>query len=661
MSSVTHLDFETFSELDLRKVGAYRYAEHHSTEVMICCYAIGEGPVKTWLPWKEPMPLDLYRAALDDDTLFAAHNAEFERQIWRNVIVPRRRVKGARRPPPVPLRRWRCTAAQAAAAGLPRGLDGATKALGLPDRKDAKGKRLITFFCMPRKTKNGPVRRKPEDHPERFAEFIQYCRQDVRSERGLEMFAPPLPPAEVRVYHHNCVINDRGVPIDVPSVQRTLAVVQALTKEMEDECRHITGVNATQRDKFLHWLHSQGLVLDKLGAKDVETALARRGLAKTVRRALELRSELGKAAPKKLSSMLAVVGDKDRARGTLLYHGAHTGRLSGRLIQPHNFKRGLLKPDPYHVVLQAFRTGDAELVKIIYGKQALDLLSQVMRGFIRAPEGYELLVADYSAIEARLLAWAAGELAWLDRFRNGEDTYKAMAAILYRVAFEDVTDEQRRIGKQLVLGAGYQLGAPKFVDYCLANGIEITLDFAEEAIGSYRDSHAATVRWWGSMQDAAIQTVLTGRPHTSRGFSFEMAYHKKWLLMHLPSGRKLHYYQPQVENVVKFRKVRPQLSYFGKTKKGGYGRVTTYGGKLVENAIQAAARDILVGGMENADKAGMPVVLNVHDEIISVVRRRDNDRRRAEDLCREISRLPRWAHGLPLRAAGFECEFYRKG
>lgn len=658
MTPVVHMDFETFSHLDVRKVGAYRYAEDPTTRVLICCYAIGNGPVKTWLPWKDPMPRELWAAAKDDGVLFCAHNAEFERQIWRHVIVRRREVLRGLLPPAIPLRRWRCTAAQAAAAGLPRGLALAATALGGKQQKDTKGKTLIRFFCMPRKSKKtGISQRMPEDHPEKFAEFVGYCAQDVRAERSIEKRMPPLSPSELRNYHHNCQINDRGIPVDVPSIQRTLAVVQALTKDMEADAARLTGgIRVTQRDAFLRWLHENGCTLNKLGAKDVTDALKRRDLIPKVRRALVLRSELGKAAPKKLVSMLAVVGAEDRVRGTLLYHGAHTGRLSGRLIQPHNFKRGLQKEQAYHTILRVFRSGDPDLVRMILGKTALDLLSQVMRGFIRAPEGQILLVADYSAIEARGLAWAAGEAHAIEQFAKGVDRYKAMAAVLYDVDFDQVTDEQRRIGKQLVLGAGYQLGAPKFVDYCATNDIIIDLEFAETAVGAYRDDNPMTVKFWSIIQYAAIETVLSGRAHTARAFSFEVW--RRWLIMHLPSGRKLHYFLPEVANVVKWGKVRPQLSYYGKTKKGGYGRVTTYGGKLTENGIQSIARDILVKGMHDADAAGMPVILNVHDEIISAVPRGSYTH---EDLRKAITILPRWAAGLPLGATSFETEFYRKG
>lgn len=666
MNTTIHLDFETFSTVNLPKVGAYRYAQDPSTEALIACYAIGDAPVRTWLPYLQPtMPLDIYRA-LEKNAVICAHNAEFERQIWTHVLrlpVPR-------------LHRWRCTAARAAAANLPRSLDGALKALaisdakGQPIAKDSRGKRLVRLFCMPRKPtkKNAAIRLMPEDDKQAFAEFIEYCRQDVVSERTLDRALPDLSREEWEYFQYNMLVNDRGLPLDMRLIEQSTIAVRELERINLARVRKLTlGLAPTQRDKMQLWLKFQGADLKNLQLKTVNEALDG-SLPPKVREVMELRLEASKASTKKIKAMAAVACEDGRAHGTMLYYGAHTGRLSGKLIQPHNFTRGLLTPEEQLIVLRTFATGDYQFVQMLFDKP-MHMLAQSMRGFIRAPEGMRFVIADYGAIETRVLAWLANELKVLEGYRRGLDMYKLMAVVLYHVQYEDVSKEQRRIGKNLRLGAGYQLGVGGLLKNCEKEGIPMEKEFAEHAIAAYRKDNRNIVKLWYATEEACIVAVRDGKPQTLNGkLHFETW--REWLTVTLPSGRNLYYFQPRVELAMKWGKLKPALSYFGERKKGppegiSYAdmpdrnnRVKTYGGKMVENIVQAVARDVMMYGMVCAEKKGYPALASIHDEIVTL---RKHGEGSVKELEQVICTLPAWGKGLPLVAEGFECVHYRKG
>ena len=664
-----HLDFETYSDIDVRKVGAYKYAEHPSTEIIVAAYALDNNPIKQWEPHvNSRMPSDLSTALSSDDVLIVAHNAEFERRI----LIECAKIN-------VPRTRYRCTAARAAAAGLPRGLDGALAALGHVVRKDPKGKALIRRFCTPRKPtkKDDRVRIRPIDDPVKWTGMLAYNKQDVVSEQALDKTIPDLSNREWYFYHYICKVNDRGLPLDLETLHGAAKVIAKLERASVKRVLDLTGVKPSQVEKLRLWLADNGADLPNLQLKTIEQEL-RKKLPKRAREVLSIRMEASKASTKKIKSMLDVICNDGRAHGTLLYYGALTGRLSGRLIQPHNFMRGLLADTPEehgriaNMVLELYRTGDYEAVQSILWHQPpekpsgvmplqgpMSMLAQSMRGFIMAPEGYEFYVADYAAIEARLLAWFANEVKLLIAYRNKVDTYKMMASDLYRIPIEEVTKEQRRIGKNLRLGAGYQLGPPKLVEHCAKEEIHIDLAFARVAIKAYRDSNPNIVKSWYLMEDAAIQAVMNKRitqPIKNRDLHFELW--RDWLLMILPSGRKMHYYAPKVETVVKFNKPKLQLSYYGERAKGIKGRVSTYGGKWVENTMQGIARDIMMEGMLAGEEAGYPALASIHDEDLTI---RRIGKGNIHELEKAVCKMPRWADGIPLAAEGFRCVRYRKG
>lgn len=668
---VLHLDFETYSDLDLRKVGAYRYAEHPSTEVLVACWKLGTGPIVQWEPHLcRAVPSSLSAALSDRSVYVMAHNAEFERCILTEVMGVN-----------LPRERYRCTAARAAAAGLPRSLDGALKTLGSPIRKDTKGASALRKFSRPRKpTKHDDrVRVYPADDPVAWATLLAYNKQDVVAEMEVDRQVPDLSGKEWKFYHYIMKVNDRGLPLDRETLAGAAKVVAALEIEAVQRVVKLTGgIAPTQVEKLRNWLADNGAELPNLQLKTIETAL-RGELPRTAREVLNIRVEASKASTKKIKSMQNVVCDDGRARGCILYYGAGaTGRLSGKLIQPHNFTRGLLGDSAVEQgriqgqVLDLFAAGDVDVVRMICwhqpadkpsGKSAMQgpmsMLAQSMRGFIRAPKGYTFYVADYAAIEARLLAYMANEVKLLIAYRNKIDTYKMMASDLYKIPIEEVNKEQRRIGKNLRLGAGYQLGAPTLVEHCAKEEIIIDLEFARKAIAAFRNTNKNIVRSWGLMEAAAVQAVVSGGE--IQGLPDRDVYFEKWrdwLLMVLPSGRKLHYYAPKVQTVVRFHKPKQQLSYFGERKGSIAGRVTTYGGKLIENLMQAMARDIMMEGMLSGEEAGYPALASIHDEDLTIRRIGEGSE---EELEIAVCRMPRWAKDIPLQAEGFVVERYQKG
>jgi DNA polymerase len=389
-----------------------------------------------------------------------------------------------------------------------------------------------------------------------------------------------------------------------------------------------------------------------------------------VKRLLLLRVEAGKASTKKLATMELVATDGEMqdtdgitgiVQGSFLIHGAHTGRYAGRLVQPQNFIRGLLKPEQQTFVFSLLdmvgRTWSAEdvanLFTVLY-EWPIDTISQCMRGFIRAPEGYEFYVVDYTAIEARVLAWVCGEERILRAYRQGLDVYKLMASSLFNIPVEQVSAEQRRIAKNLVLGCGYQLGGVKFVDYSANAGVFIDEKFAKKAVKKYRDDHPNIVKSWYIVEEVAARVIRTGKSEKALKCKFLMRDH--WFCIRLPSGREIRYPHAKAVPVERWGRKAYQISFRAEYKGRVY-RETTYGGKLIENIVQGIAFDVMCEGMTNAEAAGYPVHGTVHDELITMRKKRTGD---IHFLEKEICRLPAWANGIPLNAEGFVCERYRK-
>lgn len=653
MSDIAHLDFETYSAIDIRKVGAHRYARHPSTEVLIACFYLPEiDDIVTWLPRTEKMPVKL-RRYIEGGGVIAAHNANFERLVYQHALK--------RMHPDIPTiekKQWVCTAAMAAASGLPRSLDKALHAAGSKKTKDPEGAKLIKVFSMPRKPTKADARTRilPEDMPEKFEAFIKYCRMDVEGEMELDYLLPPLRRREAMFFRLDMLMNDRGLPIDMPLVEKTLEVLGELERRNLEEVQKLTGgVKASQVAKVLELLEERGLVLENMRAETIRTALKDQSLDADTRRLLELRVEGSKASTKKLQAMkLCADPDDHVVQGGFLYHGAHTARYSGRLVQPHNFIRGNLKDWQRDQVFDLLRYGDADVLAMLYEKP-IDIISQCMRGYIKAPEGQEFYVVDYTAIEARLLAWLAGEEEVLEAYRKGLDVYKVMAAKLWKILYDEVNDEQRRIGKNLVLGCGYSLGGAKFVDYCANLGLIIEPEFAMSAVRTYRKEHQNIVASWKTVEGLVVDAIKNPGKIT-RGLKCRFFMREHWLCVELPGGRELRYPYARAVPIMRYDKPAMEIS-FATEYKGQWSREKTYGGKLIENIVQAIARDVMMEGMYNAEKAGYPVIGTVHDEVITLREEGTGDIKALELI---VCDVPDWADGMPLASKGFVCNRYKK-
>lgn len=651
--NISHLDFETYSELDVRKVGAHRYARHPSTEVLICCWMLpGMEEPATWLPRTEPMPERL-KTYVKRGGKIGAHNAAFERAVWKYALTRQHPDT-----PPVKDSQWVCTAAKAAASGLPRSLDKALAALNRTVRKDAGGTELIKIFSKPRKPTKADARTRilPEQDA-RFQKFIAYCKQDVYSEADLHSCIPDLTEREQTFFEQDMRMNDRGLPIDLPLVKKALTIVQFLEAHIKARVRKLSGgINATQVAKMLAVFAERGLELENLRKETVAEALKDDTLSDETRLLLQMRVEAGKAGTKKLAAMVLCADPEDWVvQGGFLFHGAHTGRYSGRLVQFQNFIRGMLKDKQREAVFRLLELADPELFVMLH-EWPIDTISQCMRGFIKAPRGYELAVVDYTAIEARVLAWVAGEEHMLQAYREGVDVYKLMAVRLYGLAsIADVSDEQRRIAKNLVLGCGYQLGGVRFVDYAANAGVVITEKFAKEAVTIYREGHPAIVRSWKTVESLAVQAIrFPGEVAKGLRCAFYMRQH--WLCVQLPSGRELRY--PFAKATLGERWGKPAwLLSFRTEVKGQFYRESTYGGKLIENIVQAIARDIMLEGMHNAEQVGYAPIGTVHDEMIAL---RKKGTTVINFLEKTVCAIPAWGRGIPLAAKGFVTERYRK-
>ena len=655
-----HIDFETYCEIDITQVGMHAYTEHESFDLLMMAYAIDDGEIGIWEKG-EPLPGSVMDALRDPFETVGAHNAGFERLCFKNYAIPKLGW------PNITLDRWKCTAAMAARLALPRSLDRLAIALDLPT-KHGRGKQLINLFSkLQRPTKKSghdkSWRRTKEDSPEDWQSFKEYCVQDVEVERRVcdKISALAYDEGEDEVWMMDSEINDRGVPIDQELVSTAKGIVEEYFAKLTAEFREITGLNPTQRDKYKDWLDSQGVHIPDLTAKTVD-AFLQSIPAGEINRTLEIRRSLARSAVKKLDKMQTAASTDGRVRGSVLYHGATTGRFSGRLIQPHNFMRPTIKN--VDQAIEVIQMGDLSALELLYN-DPMEVVSSCLRGMIAAPKS-KLIVADYSSIEARVLCWLAGQDDAVAQYHKGFDAYKDMAAALNNKDVKDVTSEERRLGKAIILGCGYQMGPRTFMRTCEMQGNPIDKKTAKRAVAAFRRKYRKVSLLWDDLEHAAKKAVETGiemcdvSSKSKVFFGMEEGY----LFMHLPSGRRLSY--PRAELVMKKTEYtdidteakesfeKETIRFYGAMGDSVvWGNNHTYGGKLVENAVQAIARDLMVYGMKQAVEAGFPIIGTVHDEIIA-----EGDA--MGDFENIICQLPDWAEGVPLAAEGYIARRYRK-
>ena len=628
------IDFETYSECDIKTAGGYNYAAHPSTEVICMAWAIDDEEPQLWL-LGEPFPQRLINAIQGGAEVWA-WNAAFERAIWEHLILTVR----------IKPYQWNDTAALAATLALPRALGKCAEVLDLADQKDTRGRYLIQRLCKPYRGE-----RRTDQHL--LDELYAYCKQDVVTERAIKNYIlkyKPMGEHERAVWLLDQAINWRGVGIDVPNVENALDLIIATAERLNASVVDLTGgalSGVGSRAQVMSWCRDQGYRLGGYDKNAILAALADPALPANVRDVLKVRQTLGKASTSKYLAMQNLAGSDNRARGVFSYHGAQTGRWAGRGFQPQNLPRPAF--DDADNCVRLFDQRSPELLEMLYGDPMV-ALSSTLRSMIVPAQGNRLMVVDFNAIEARVLAWLAGEQEPLDVFATGQCIYCHAATSIYGRTITKADKEERQIGKVAVLALGYQGGVGAFQTMAAAYRVEIEDELADQIKVKWRKANKNIVRFWYDLE-AAANNAVKHRGHAFEAGPITFKCHGDFLFAKLPSGRRLAYYQPRIGN--------NGLEFWGTDSRlgGRWAKLDTYGGKLAENVTQAVARDLLADAMLRVEAAGYPVVMHVHDEIVSEVPEDFGSLAKFEEL---ICQMPDWATGLPMAVEGFECERYRK-
>ena len=636
------IDIESYSDVDLSKCGVYKYASSPAFEILLFGYAVDGGDVRVVdLACGEQIPEEIISALSDASVTKWAFNAMFERVCLSNFLGEWLEPEG-----------WHCTMVWAATLGLPLSLESAGAALGLEKQKLTEGKDLIRYFCVPckpTKANGGRTRNRPEHDPEKWERFKAYNFRDVETEMQIQkrLSNVPVPDAIWEEYHLDQEINDRGIGVDMELVRQAIAIDARSRERLTAAMQKLTELeNPNSVQQMKQWLADHGLETDTLGKKAVAELI--KTAPEPLREVLSLRQQLAKSSVKKYTAMENAVCADSRAHGMFQFYGANrTGRFSGRLIQLQNLYKNTM-PD----LVQAralVRSGNYEALSMLY-EDIPDTLSQLIRTAFVPQDGRKFIVADFSAIEARVIAWFAGERWRLKVFEDGGDIYCASASQMFHVPVEKhgVNGHLRQKGKiaELALGYGGSVGALKSMG-------ALEMGLAEEElqplVDAWRGSNPMITQFWWDVDRAVKDCIRQRVPTETHGLHF--AYRSAMLFITLPSGRWLAYVKPRIgEN--QFGGESVTYMGVGGTKK--WERLESYGPKFVENIVQGTARDILCNAMQTLKNCS--IVAHVHDEIIIEADRRMS----VTAVCEQMGRTPPWAKGLKLRADGYECEFYQK-
>ena len=645
MGRILGIDIETFSDVDLIKCGVYAYADSPAFEVLLFAYSFDGGETRVIdLAQGEELPGEVAEAVFDGSVVKTAFNANFERTCLSKYF-------GRYLPPDS----WHCSAVQAAVLALPRSLEDVGAVLGLDERKMKEGKELIRYFCVPCKpTKaNGGRRRNLPCHaPEKWEVFKSYCVRDVDVEKAIrrKLGKFPIPEGEMEAYRLDQRINDRGVLVDMGLVRQAVRCERLHKEVVTRRAYELTGLeNPNSVAQLKGWLGENGVEAESLSKKAVSDMIGESD--GEVEELLRLRLLMAKTSVKKYEAMERSVCSDGRVHGLLQFYGANrTGRWAGRLVQVQNLPQNHL-PD-LELARRLVREGRFEDVELFYGSTP-EVLSELIRTAFVPEAGCRFVVADFSAIEARVLAWLAGETWRLEVFSSHGKIYEASAAAMFHVPVEEVTKGSplRQKGKIAELGLGYGGAAGALISMGA-----LDMGLSEEELPSlvavWRRANPHITQFWWDVDKAAVEAVVK-RTRTRAGrIAFE--YRSGILFVMLPSGRRLAYVKPRM-GVNRFG--REGLTYEGILENRKWGRIETYGPKLVENIVQGTARDLLAEAMLRVEKKGYPIVMHCHDEIIAEVPEGIGS---VEEMCEVMAVCPSWAEGLPLRADGYECSFYQK-
>lgn len=624
---IVSLDFETYSECDIRTAGAWVYADHPSTEVLCMAWAVNDEPPQLWTP-DMPAPIELFRL-IERGAEVWAWNSFFELAIWQRVLLW----------PTIPIAQWNDTAALAAAQAYPRALGNCGDFMGMTGdaAKNKRGKYLIQRLCK-------PYRGKRVQDPELLQELYDYCLQDVVAESEIRKRLRPLNDTERKVWEADQRMNLRGVKLDAANCEHAIEIIKVVESELNKEVFELTDheLNSTSsRAKSLDWINRQGLVMESYDKAAVTCALE--GVCPPkVERFLQIRQALSKSSTKKFQAMLACLGRDGRAHGTGMYHGAATGRWSGRHFQPQNLPRPIV--DDVDTIIDALRFRCPDQLP----GEPMALLASCLRGMLIASRGRRLIVSDYSAIEARVLAWLAGHEAVLQSFRDGLDLYKVTASGMYAIPYSSVDKDQRFIGKVASLALGYQGGVKAFQKMAQNYGIDVDEATATTVRDDWRGSNQPIVKLWHEVERAAYIALRYGRREQTRAGDFKMV--KGDLLFKLPSGRCLSFPKAELIN--------NKITYQGMNNfTHKWGTIETYGGSLVQSITQAVARDLLAHALLKLDAAGYDPIMTVHDEIVADTKIGHGS---LDEFNTLMCELPEWASGLPVDVEGYEADRYRK-
>jgi len=638
---IVHLDYETRSSADLKTVGAYRYAAHQSFEILMAGVSADDSDrVYLWVNPKyetpdmlsDPEALDI----LNQADLIYAHNAPFEiAATWGGRFMP------------LDLNKWRCTAAMARRAGMPPSLDKCAEALGLTQQKDKKGAALIRKFSIP--NKDGTFNN-PKDFPDEWLAFGEYCKQDVRTEKAIhkKLKAFELTGEPLETFLFDLRMNHTGIPVNRQALFNAQEIVTDVQNTVTKQFVELTQLQPTQREKV-----RQLVGLADMTSDTVAGALGDTNMDADKRKILSLYQKLSYAAVKKIETMLDCVCPDGRVRGCHTYYGAGTGRWSGRLIQPQNFKKTpkWMKGLTDQIYADVIAGKDADYLDLMYG-DPFELLSGIIRHFIHGD--HEMLDGDYNAIEARIICWLAGEKEMLAMWATGRDLYRFMASSVYGISEAAVDSEGRDHGKRIILGCGYGMGPAKFKATCEVFGVECSEELAESSVKAYRQTHPNVVKYWYFLDRSARSAIA--EPGTQHGpFIVRSIAGIPYLLGRLPSGRSIAYPHPKIE--IQPGDDRDQITYWGQLPVGvAWGRVKIYGGKFAENFSQGVAADIMSNGARVAEKRGMMPFTLIHDQGLAL---RDKQQS-PEEFSAALASLPDWARGLPLKVESKVAPYYRK-
>ena len=642
---VLSIDLETFSDVDLVNCGVYRYVEG-DFHILLFAYAFDDEDVQCIdFACGEKLPQEVVDAIFDDSIIKSAWNAQFERTCLSKYF-------GTQLSPDS----WQCTMVWAASLSLPLKLKLAAQVLKTGEQKDDAGERLIRYFsipCKPTKSNGGRTRNLPKHAPDDWKLFKSYCVQDVRTERDIRKWLErfPLPTQEWDYYHMDQRINDRGVLIDKELVQQAIICDMMLSEEMTKRAYELTGLeNPNSVSQLKGWLEERGIPVDSLGKKDVASLISdldKHSIDSDALDMMKLRLQMAKSSVKKYQAAERCICNDGRAHGLFQFSGAQrTQRWSGRLLQLQNLPQNHIST--LDEARELVKMGCFDMIETLYGNTP-DILSQLIRTMLIPKEGCEFIVADFSAIEARVLAWLAGEQWRLDAFQCGEDIYCASASQMFGVPVvkHGINGELRQKGKVAELACGYGGSTGALISM---GALDMGLKESElpDIISSWREANPNIVKFWYAVEKAAIETVKDHVDRTVGKIGFQFSANTLWIV--LPSGRRLAYIKPN-------RFGRMALTFEGLGANNKWTRGETYSGKLTENITQATARDLLAKAMHRMDLAGMDIVGHVHDEVILEV---PKAKYTVEEICELMRKIPNWAEGLPLDADGYKGAYYFK-